>query len=571
MRNEDVVRMLNETADMLELEGESVFRVRAYREAARRIENAHEDVNRLVEEKRLTDIRGIGPSIAEKISEFVNTGRSTYHDRLEHGLPTGIAQLLRIPGVGAKKAQLIHDELGVSTIEEIEQAAREHRLCKLPKMKEKTERNILQGIERLKQRSVRAPLGVALPEAEYVVGLLREEPPVERVEAAGSIRRMKETIHDIDILVSSEEPERAVEAFISLPVVAAVLARGTTKASVLTKQEMQMDLRVVAPDEWGSALQYFTGSKDHSIRLRTVAESLGLKLNEYGVFRVDTDEKVAGATEEEVYEALGLRWMAPELREAAGEIEAAQEGRLPDLVDVGDLRGDLHTHTDWSDGRATIEQMADAARERGYEYLAISDHSVSMGFVHGLSVERIEEQRAIIDKLNKRSRGFRLLHGIEVNIRSDGALDYPDDVLERFDVVTASIHGGLSQPREKITQRMIAAVRNPHVDIIGHPSGRLINKREPSDFDLDAVIAAAAETGTALEINSQPDRLDLKDSDARRAMEGGALIAISSDSHSTDQLGLVRYGVGTARRGWVTKDLVINAMPLEKLMSNLRR
>lgn len=570
MKNADVARFLEEIADLLEMKGETPFKVRAYRDAARRIEGLRENVATLVEENRLTEIRGIGPSIAAKISEFVKTGRSSYLEDLAREFPKGMAELLEIPGVGAKKARLFYEKLGISTVEQLEEAARSHRLMQLPGIQEKTEQNVLQGIQRLKQVKGRMLLGTALPAAEEIIRELRTHPAAEQVEVGGSIRRMKETIGDIDILAASDKPEEVINAFVSLSPVKSVLAKGSTKASVLTEANLQIDLRVVSPDQWGAALQYFTGSKDHNIQLRTIAENRGLRINEYGVFRTDTNERIAGSTEEEVYRTLGMEWIPPEIRESSGEIEAAMENRLPHLVEVGDIRGDMHAHTNWSDGSDTIEAMAEAARALGYEYLTISDHSVSMTFIKGLTIERIREQRRIIDRLNEHFEGFRLLHGIEVNIRSDGTLDYPDEILAEFDVVTASIHGGLGQSREQITQRMLSAIHNPHVDILGHPSGRLINKRDPSEFDAEAVFTAAAETGTALEVNAQPDRLDLRDADVRTAIESGATIAIDSDAHSTAQLELIRYGVATARRGWAEAKHVLNALPLDKLMERLR-
>ena len=502
MKNEDVTNLLNDIADMLEMKGESAFRVRAYREAARSIESLHEDVTALASEGRLTDIRGIGESIAEKITEFVTTGSSIYRDNLAQTLPRGLSELLQIPGVGAKKAKIFYDNLGITTVDELEEAAKSHKLCELPNIREKTEQNVLEGIRRFKQRTSRLLLGVALPAAEKIIHQLKEHPSVERVDVGGSIRRMQETIGDIDILVSSSTPEEAIKAFTSLPEVKSVIAKGTTKASVLTRQDLQIDLRVVHTNDWGAALQYFTGSKEHNIRLRYIAESKGLKINEYGLFRIDTGEKIAGKEECEIYEALGMACMPPEIRSDTGEIEAAMEGNLPDLIELSDIKGDLHAHTDWSDGANSIQAMADAAQALGYDYLVISDHSVSMGFIHGLSTDRVREQRRIINKINEAYNDFRLLQGIEANIRSDGTLDYSDDVLSQFDIVTASIHSGLGQPKEMITSRMISAIRNPHVDIIGHPSGRLIGKRGPSDFDREAVFKAAAETGTALEINS---------------------------------------------------------------------
>jgi DNA polymerase (family 10) len=569
MKNAEVARLLEEIADLLEMKGETPFRVRAYRDAARRIEGLRENVATLAEENRLTDIRGIGPSIAAKISEFVKTGRSTYLEELAREFPEGMAELLEIPGVGAKKARLFYEKLGISTVEQLEEAAKTHRLMQLPGIQEKTEQNVLQGIQRLKQVKGRMLLGTALPAAEEIIRELRTHPSAQQVEVGGSIRRMKETIGDIDILAASDNPEEVINAFVSLSPVKSVLARGTTKASVLTDANLQIDLRVVSPDQWGAALQYFTGSKDHNIQLRTIAENRGLRINEYGVFRTNTNERIAGSTEEEVYRTLGMDWIPPEIRESSGEIEAAMEGRLPHLVKIDDIRGDMHAHTNWSDGSDTIEAMAEAARALGYEYLTISDHSVSMTFIKGLTVERVREQRRIIDRLNEHFDGFRLLHGIEVNIRSDGTLDYPDEILAEFDVVTASIHSGLGQSRQQITQRMLSAIHNPHVDILGHPSGRLINKRDPSEFDAETVFTAAAKTGTALEVNAQPDRLDLGDADVRSAIELGATVAIDSDAHSIAQLELIRYGVATARRGWAEPQHVLNALPLDKLMERL--
>lgn len=569
MKNEDVIDLLNEIADLLELKGESAFRVRAYRIAARSIEGLHENVAKLAEENRLTEVHGIGESIAEKIRECVLTGHSTYREELAEELPPNISELLEIPGVGASKVRMVHEKLGVTTVGQLEEAANSHKLHKLPGFGEKTEQNILRGIQILKQRTGRMLLGTAWPAAEEIVELMKENPAVEQIEMGGSIRRKKETIGDIDILVSSSNAGNAIKAFTSLPNVRSVIAEGSTKASVVTDANFQIDLRVVSPDEWGAALQYFTGSKNHNISTRSIAEKFGLKINEYGVFRIKTNEKIAGKTEEEVYSVLGMDWMPPEIRENSGEIEAALKHKLPDLIEVTDIRGDLHAHTDWSDGHNTIEEMAEAAMERGYEYLAISDHSASMTFINGLSIERIREQRKIIDDLNRQYNGFRLLHGIEVNIRGDSTMDYEDDILAQFDVVTASIHTGLGQSEERITERMLAAIRNPNIDIIGHPSGRIIDKREASAFDRKAVFQAAAETGTAMEINSQPDRLDLKDTDARYATELGAMVAIDSDSHTRGQLGLIRYGVATARRGWVTKDHVLNALPINKLLEKL--
>ncbi|MDO8588522.1 MAG: DNA polymerase/3'-5' exonuclease PolX [Armatimonadota bacterium] len=571
MKNEQVAHLLNNIADLLELKNENQFKIRAYHEAARRIESLPEDIAAAAREDRLKEIHGVGESIAEKVQEYLQTGKSSYFDELAKSVAPGMAEIMGIPGVGAKKAQLFFRELGISTLDQLEDAAKSHRLCNLPGVHEKTEENVLLGIHRVRQASSRLLLGTALPAAEEVVGLLRSHEQILKVEVCGSIRRMKETIGDIDILASSNEPDAAIDAFAALPVVRLVLARGPTKASILTHSDLQMDLRVVPPESYGAALQYFTGSKDHNIQVRALAEHQGLKVNEYGVFRVKTKERVAGEDEEGVYRAIGLEWIPPELRERAGEIEAAASGRLPKLVELEDIKGDLHAHTKWSDGSDSLEDMAQAARERGYEYLVISDHSVSMGFIKGLTVERIEEQRRRIRLLNAKTSGFRILTGIEVNIRSDGTLDYDDEVVSRFDLVTASIHSGFAQSREKLTQRMIAAAENPHVDVIGHPTGRLIGKREPYDVDLEAVMKVAARTGVALEINSQPDRLDLRDSDARLAKRLGVTVAIDSDSHTTGQFAFMRYGVATARRGWIEKKDVLNALSLQELQKRPRK
>lgn len=570
VRNAQVAEFLENIADMLEIKGESVFRVRAYRDAARSIESLTEDIEEIEKRGGLREIPGVGESIAEKLAEYIETGHSTYYDQLRKEINPGLATLLEVPGVGPKKARLFYDKLGIDSVEKLEVAAKEHRLSPLPGIGEKTERNILDAIERMRGRSERTPLGIALPTALPFLRILREMPEVDRADLAGSLRRMRETIGDLDLLASSDQPATVVDKFVALPMVKSVLGHGPTKGTVITAENLQVDLRVVKPREYGAALQYFTGSKAHNIKLRTIAENMGLKVNEYGVFRVADDKRIAGETEESVYEALGLRWMPPELREDRGEIEAAREGRLPHLVEVSDLRGDLHVHTDWSDGSSSPEEMVVAAKDRGYEYLVLSDHSVSMGFVHGLSLERIQEQRALIDDLNRRYPGIRVLQGIEVNIRADGSLDYDDEILARFDVVTAAIHSGMAMPKDRMTKRIIRAVSNPHVDILSHPTGRIIGKRDPYDVDLEAVFRAAIKGGTAMEIDSMPDRLDLKDTDAMLARRMGVMVCIDSDAHAADQLGVVDYGIATARRGWIEPEQVVNALPLRDLLTWLK-
>ncbi|MBI3947389.1 MAG: DNA polymerase/3'-5' exonuclease PolX [Armatimonadetes bacterium] len=570
MKNADAAALLEEIADILELRGDSPFRTRAYRDAARSIQSLPESIEDVAAGGRLEEIPGVGESIAAKLAEYLRTGRSTYYEGLREEVSPGLAEVLSVPGIGPKKAALFHQELGVASVDELEQAAREHRLRTLPGIGPKTEENVLRSIERRRARSERAPLGVALPAALPVLRRLRDFPEVREADLAGSLRRMQDTIGDLDLLASSEEPERVVDRFVALPGVKSVLAHGPTKGTIVTEESLQIDLRVVRPAEYGAALQYFTGSKAHNIKLRGLAEAQGYKVNEYGVFRASDDRRVAGETEESVYRALGLEWIPPELREDRGEIEAARDRRLPRLVEARDLRGDLHLHTDWSDGADSPEAMVKAARDRGYEYVVISDHSVSMGFVHGLTLERIREQCRLIEELDRRYPGIRVLQGIEVNIRADGSLDYEDDVLAEFDVVTASVHSGMGMDEERMTRRILKAIRNPHVDVLGHPTGRILGRRDPYPVDMEAVARAAAESGTALEINAQPDRLDLKDTDARLAKERGALVAIVSDAHSAAQLAMMEPGIATARRGWIEREDVLNALPLRQLLRRLQ-
>ena len=569
MKNTDVAEFLENIADMLEIKGDSVFRVRAYHDAARSIESLNEPIEVIEQRGELCEIPGIGESIAAKIKEYIETGRSAYYDELRKQITPGLAELLQVPGVGPKKARLFYEQFGIDSVEKLEQAAREHKLSAIPRIGEKTEKNILDAIERMRARSERTPLGIALPTALQFLEMVRDFRTVVRADLAGSLRRMLETIGDLDLLAASAQPEKVIDEFVSLPTVKSVLAHGPTKGTIVTEDNLQVDLRVVKPDEYGAALQYFTGSKPHNIKLRTLAEAMGLKVNEYGVFRVSDGKRIAGETEESMYEALGLRWMPPELREDRGEIEASRERRLPSLVQLSDLKGDLHVHTNWSDGADPPEEVVKAAKQRGYQYIVLSDHSVSMGFVHGLTLERINEQRALIAELNRKYPGIRVLHGIEVNIRADGSLDYSDDVLERFDIVTASVHSGMGMARDRMTQRIIGAIGNSHVDILGHPTGRIIGRRDPYEVDLDAVFKVAAKTDTAMEINAQPDRLDLKDTDARLAKERGVMLAINSDAHAVRQLGVVAYGIATAKRGWIEPKDVLNALPLNQLLRRL--
>ena len=565
--NREVAELLRRIGDILDILGENRYRVMAYRRAADNIEALGQDITDLWREGRLREIPGVGEALAKKLDELLRTGRLGYYERLQAQVPPGVVEMLAIPEVGPKTARLLWQEAGLTTIAEVKAAAEAGELRKLPGLGAKSEANILAGIEALARRKTgRTPLGTAWPLAqELLAGLRAAAPGLIRVEAAGSLRRWRATIGDLDLLVAAEEGGPVMDAFVALPQVAEVLLSGPTKTSVRTHAGLQVDLRVLPPDRWGTGLQYFTGSQAHNIALRELALKRGYSLSEWALKRSDGSELLC-ADEEAVYETLGLDWIPPELRENRGEIEAAQQEALPDLVELRDIRGDLHVHTDWSDGAATIEEMAEAARARGYEYLLISEHTQGLGVARGLTPERLQAQRAEIERLNGRWSDFRLLHGVEVEIRSDGSLDLPDEVLADLDIVIAAVHSGLRQDRERMTARVISAMRNPHVDILGHPSGRLIGRREESAVDLDEVLKVAAETGTVLEVNAQPSRLDLDDVHIRRAVELGIKLAINSDAHHADGLGVLVYGVATARRGWATAADVVNTRSLDELM-----
>ena len=570
MTNKEVAEILRRIADMLEIKGEIVYKALAYRRAADNIEYLGRDIEDVWREGKLLEIPGVGKSLAEKLDELLRTGRMSFYEELREEIPPGVVSLLQVPEVGPKTAKLVWEKLGITSIQELERAAREGKLRTLPGLGVKSEAKILAGIEAFYRRSERIPLATALPVAKEIIKALKEATPhALKVTAAGSLRRMKATIGDIDILASSYQPEEVIEAFTHLPQVAEISMKGPTKSTVFLHSGLQVDLRVLPPERYGSLLQYFTGSKEHNVALRGLALDMGLSLSEYGFKR--GEEEILCPEEEDVYHTLGLEWIPPELRENRGEIEAAREKRLPRLVELGDIKGDLHVHTNWSDGASTVEEIAEAARRRGYQYLVISDHSHGLGIAKGLTPERLREQRAIIDELNRRWSDFRLLQGAEVEIRADGSLDYPDEVLASLDLVIASIHTGLRQDRERITARVINAMRNPYVDIIGHPSGRILGQREESAVDMDEVLRVAKETGTILEVNGTPDRLDLDDVYIRRAVEMGVKLAIDSDAHNLYGLDSLEFGVAMARRGWAEPKDVVNTLPLEELLKTLKR
>lgn len=567
MNNRQLADTFTLIADLLEIKGEIVYKVLAYRKAAESLAGLGREASDYWREGRLREIPGVGEAIEEKIDELLRSGKLEFLERLKSEVPPSLAGWLQIPGLGPKRAALIWKTLGITTLPELEAAAREGRLRGLPGMGEKSEAQIIAGIESLARRSGHIPLGRAWPLAQQIIGILRGVEGVVAVEPAGSLRRMRPTIGDIDILIAAKESGAVMEAFTRLPGVARVLGRGETKSSVEFEDGVRAQVWVHPPQRFGTALQYATGSKDHNVRLRELALDRGLSLSEHALTRTDGSGEILCTSEEEVYAALGLPWIPPELREDRGEVQAAQAGALPELIEATDIIADLQTHTTWSDGKLGILDLARAARARGLRMLAITDHSVSLGVTGGLSIERHAEQHAAIEAAQRElGDSIRLLHGSEVEIRADGTLDYPDDFLATLDVVVAALHSSLRQPREKVTQRVVSALRNPQVDILGHPTGRLIPEREAADLDMEAVLAAAKESGVALEINAHPARLDLDDVYARRAKEMGIPLSINSDAHSAADLDVLHFGVAIARRAWLTAEEVINAWPVERLL-----
>jgi len=570
MKNIEVAELLSEIADYLEF-ADDTFRVRAYRKAALVIEGLSEDIEQAWKENRLTELPGIGEGIAKKIDEFLKTGKLKYIDELKKKTPVDMEELGAIEGLGPKTILKLYRELSVKNTAELEKAARQGKIQQIKGLGPVVEQNILKSIEFARKTSERVPLGFALSSAEEAVRMLKTLKEVNRASIAGSARRMKETIGDVDILVTSKAPAKVMEFFTKMPNVADVLAKGETKCSVRLKEGMQVDLRVIDDEIFGAGLLYFTGNQQHNIVLRRLAIEKGLKLSEYGLFDKKTNKRVAGRTEEEVYKKLGMAYIEPEMREDEGEIELAQNNNMPKLIGYNDIKGDLQMHTKWSDGSSTIEEMAFAAKKLGYQYICITDHTGKLAIANALDEKRIDEQRKEIDKANKKLDGISILQGVEVNITADGSLDMGDKVLKQLDVVVAAIHSGFKNPKEKTTQRMIRAMENEHIDIIAHPTGRLLTKREPYEIDIDAVFSAAKRTGTVMEINSYPERIDLRDVHVKAAVKAGVKLAISTDAHNADQLHFINLGIGTARRGWAKKDDIINTRSLKKMLRLLKR
>ncbi|MFQ6105013.1 MAG: DNA polymerase/3'-5' exonuclease PolX [Candidatus Glassbacteria bacterium] len=569
MKNERIARIFEEMADLLELKGDNPFKIRAYRRAAMNIEGLPKDIEEIARAGDLEKVPGIGKDLAKKVSEFLKSGRVTDHEQLKAEIPESLLEVLLVPGMGPKKAKYLFENHGVAGIEDLERIIATGGLKDLPGFGAKTEENILKGIALVKSGRERTPLGIAVRIAREIIDNLKGLPEIKRIEVAGSVRRCRETVKDIDVLVTSTDPVRVMGQFTSLPNVSEVLASGDTKSSIRVHEGIQVDLRVVEPDSFGAALQYFTGSKAHNVRLRDMASRKGLKINEYGIFREKGNRKMGGKEEEEIYHVLDLPLIPPEIREDLGEIDAAMKGELPELVELSDIRGDLHVHTNLSDGAHSLEEVAEYAKSLGYGYIAITEHSKSLRIAGGIDEQSLRRQIAVIDELNKKLDGFRILSGIEVDILKDGSLDFSDEVLSICDLVIASVHSGFRQPEEKMTARIINAMENPHVDLFAHPSGRLIGERESYEVDMEAIIKTAGRTNTVLEINAHPKRLDLNDRYSRMAKDLGVKLAVNTDMHSMDEFHYMELGVSVARRGWCSRGNLLNTMEVDELLREL--
>jgi len=571
MKNQEIAKIFSEIANYLEMEGVQ-FKPYAYQKAAITLETLEEDVEEIYKRgglDALKEIPGVGESIALKIEEYLKTGKIKYYEEFKKKIPVNLEEIIAVEGMGPKKAKVLYEKLGIKNLKDLERAAKAHKIASLFGFGEKTEKNILEGITFLKRSKGRFLLGEILPRVEEIEEKLKSLKEVEKIDVAGSVRRRKETIGDVDFLVISKNPGKVMEFFVSLPGIIKIWGKGTTKASVRLKEGFDMDIRVLPKRSYGAALQYFTGSKEHNIALRKIAIDKGLKLSEYGLFR--GPKMIAGETEEGIYEKLGMEWMPPEMRENQGEIEASLEGKLPKIISYKDIKGDLHCHSNWNlRTYPTIEDIVKTTEKMGYEYVGISDHTKFLRIEHGIDERGLELRNREIDRINlkfkaKKSK-FRVLKGCEANILNDGSIDIKDEALKKLDYVIAGIHSNFKMPKEKMTERIIRAMKNPNVDIISHPTGRILKRRDEYEIDFEKILRTAKETGTILEINSFPERLDLNAENIRRAKEAGVKMVINTDSHHKDQMRYIEYGIAQARRGWAEKEDIINTQPLEKLL-----
>lgn len=573
MKNKEVADILERMGMLLEIKGENVFKIRAHYKAAENILALSEDVETLANEKRLTDVPGIGIALAEKITEYCKTGKVKAYQELTKEIPESVLDLVKIPTVGPKKAKLFFDQLGVKTVEDLKKAAEGGKLAGLPGVQDKTIEKILSGIRIVKEGRERMNLGDATEVADAIVGELKKLKEVKEISVAGSLRRQKETVRDIDILIDSSDPKKVMDFFVKLPQVKSINGHGETRSSILTRENVQVDLRVVDPKCFGAALLYFTGNKNFNVRLRQLAIKKNMKVSEYGIFSVKGEQEkfLAGRTEEDCFKALGMPYVPPELREDIGESDIFSGVKIPKLIELSDLKGEFHVHSTYSDGHNTIAEMAEAAQKRGYRYLAVSDHSERLRVAGGVSPEDLKKKRKEIDTLNARMKNFRILFGTEVEIDNDGNLDYNEAILSEFDIVIAAVHSGFEQPKDKMTRRLVNACKNKFVTAIAHPTGVHLGRREPYDIDFKEVCRAAVEHNTFLEINSFPVRLDLNSANTYYARSQGVKFIISSDSHHTEHMEFIKFGVSLARRGWLTKEDVLNTRTLAQVEKMLRK
>lgn len=569
MENLKITEIFANIARILEIRQDNPFRIRAYDRAAENLKELSEDIRVLISEDRLSDIPGIGKDLAEKIKEIVSTGKLKFYEELKKTIPDGLLDIVNIPSLGPKTAWVLYKQLNIKNIEDLEKAINKNKLIGLFGIKQKTVENIKQGIALIKRGRERLPLAAAIQTANECIVSLDKLTYVKKISPAGSLRRQKETVRDIDILMVSLKPNKVMDKFTQLPIVKRIQAKGTTKSSVITKQGTQVDCRVVADKSFGAALLYFTGSKNFNIKLRTIAINRGLKINEYGVFA--GNKLLAGRTEEEIFKLLNMGYVPPELREDTGEVELAMKDKLPRLVDIAGIRSDLHTHSNWSDGANSIEEMAQAARKRNYSHIAITDHSQGLKIAGGISIPRLKKKKNEIARINKSLKGFRVLYGTEVDIDSEGKLDYPDCVLREFDLVIAAIHTGFKQSQAKLTQRLIKACSSPYVHIIAHPTGRLWGSRDAYELDFDKILSACRQTNTALEINAFPNRLDLNDINSRLAKQSGVRLAIGTDAHTAEGLKAMQLGLSVARRAWLEEKDLLNTFPVDEFLKAIKK
>jgi len=567
--NERISKVLYEMGEILTIKGDR-FRSRAFNMAAQRITALTEDIQLIYDRSELEDIPGVGKGIAAVITEVLERGGSTQLEELRESLPHGVRDLMQLEGVGPRKAMRLNKELGVTSIDELEQAAKEKKVRPLKGFGAKTEENLLRSIREYQLMQGRFLLGAVLPVIDDIIKWMKESPAVLQVEVAGSARRRKETVGDLDVLVASNTPKVVTERFVSMPPIIRIVAKGPTKSTVVLEKNLHVDLRVIEQRNYGAALQYFTGSKEHNVKLRKISVKRGYKLNEYGLYKRESGELVAGESEEGIYRILDMDLMPPELRENRGEIEAAMNKELPMLVEYSDIRGDLHVHTNWSDGNSTVEEMAVRAQMYGWEYLAICDHSKSLGIAGGLDEEDLRKQIVEIELVNRKLEDITVLKGLECDIKADGSLDLPDRSLRDLDFVVASIHSGFKATPEKMTERLVSALHNEYVSTIGHPTGRVLQRRPGYTFDMVRIFETASEQGVMMEINAYPDRLDLNDVNCRAAMEKGVTLSIGTDSHSPSHMDFMEMGVSVARRGWLKKEDIINTLSIKDLMKALK-